>query len=271
MTLKGIQPWDSSAVTNSHWKTPATGLLAIGLAISTLTSCASGGATSTDLTNASAVAAEYRVSEWGIQVAIRIGYEERRTVTGANLMAGDSSVEASLYPLDGTDPDAPTSVSLAPGVKVLIEGHLLVPCSGTPETPVFEVVSRANGSTSTERFTPADESGYLRAVDEWCDRALTMNVTGSRATPEGDHTIYVEFSNPSQDPVEVTSEQFADGAYSWAESTVIVPAGSIEQMVIHGHGPQAQGCVPNPPWESGHLRADGEVIEPNGSAATQEC
>lgn len=261
----------SAVMSDGQRQAPAAGLLAVGVAISALCSCGSSGATSTDATDATAVEAEYYVSEWGVRVGIRIGYGEPRTVTGASLVTGDASVEASLYPLDGTDPDAPTTVSLAPGVEVLIEGHVLVACSGTPETPVFEVVSRANGSRTTERFAPADEAGYLRAVAEWCDRPFTMNVTGSRATPEGDHTLYVEFSNPSVDPVTVTSSRFEDGAYSWEESTVIVPAGGIERMAIHGHGPQAQGCVPITPWESGHLRADGEVIEPNGSGATMEC
>jgi hypothetical protein len=272
MTPTRTPPWDSSAVTSDrHWTAPAAGLLAIGVAICALSSCGSSRPSSTLAEEANTAAAEYDVSEWGVRVGIRVAYGEPRTVTGARLVTADSSVDASLYPLDGTDPDAPTTVSLAPGVEVSIEGYVLVACSGAPDLPVFEVVSRANGLKITELFAPADEAGYLRAVDEWCDRPFTMNVTGSRATPEGDHTLYVEFSNPGLEPVRVTSAQFEDDDYSWEEATVVVPAGSIERMAIHGHGPQAQGCVPDPPWESGHLRADGEVIEPNGSGATTEC
>jgi hypothetical protein len=91
----------------------------------------------------------------------------------------------------------------------------------------------------------------------------------STATTEGVWEIRVEFSNPGPEPVQVTSSQFDDGTSFWQEATVVVPAGSTEQMTIHGQAPQdcdstrfTQVDVAIPPWEFGEVRADGEVIMP---------
>lgn len=186
-------------------------------------------------------------------------------VTAARLVTRDGSVEVSLYPLDGTDPDKPPeSVTLGPADQVLLEGTLLAGCSGALDLPVFEVSSHAPGTSShrTDRFAPADVRGYQRAVMAWCSRPLTMHITGSSVTPGGDYVLRVELSNPQPDPVTVTSEQVV-GSSSWQEATVVVPGRSIEQMTIHGHGPA--GCAATPPWETGHVRADGRVIRPTES------
>jgi hypothetical protein len=235
-------------------------LLVGGLGLGALSSCGSNGAGSTDPREVTAVRADYYASEYGVRVGVRVGYGEPREVTAARLVAGDESVDAALYPLDGTDPDAPPeSVVLARDERVSLEGTLLVPCPGARETPVFEVTSVSNGSQRTDYFEPMNTAGYQQAVDEWCDRPITMNVTGSSATPEGDYELRVQFSNPGPEPVEVTSAQVDDGASSWQEATVVVPAG-IEEMTIHGHGPP--DCAVTPPWESGHVSVDGEIIRP---------
>jgi hypothetical protein len=239
---------------------PAPLLAFVGLVAAVPTSCGSGGAIAEDSGDGTAIHADYYADEHGVRVGIKVGYSEVREVTSARLVAGDESVDASLYPLDGTDPDVePKSVVLAPGDRVLLEGTLLVACSGAPETPVFEVASEANGARRVDRFTPADAAAYQQAVDEWCDRPVTMNVTGMSATPEGDYELHVEFSNPGPEPVKVTSEEVDDGSSTWQEATTVVPAGTT-QMTIHGHGPP--DCAATPPWESGHVRADGEVIRP---------
>jgi hypothetical protein len=236
-------------------------LLAAGLGASAPTACGFGGATAKDSRDTTTVHADYYASEYGVRVSIRVGYAEARKVTAARLVAGDTSEKTSLYPLDGTDPDVPPeTLSLARGEKVLLENTVLVPCAGAHEAPVFEVDSESHGSQRTDYFTPANVAGYERAVAEWCARPLTMNVTGSSATPEGDYELRVQFSNPGLDPVEVTSEKVDDGTSTWQEVTVVVPAGSIEPMIIHGQGPP--DCAAIPPWESGHVHADGEVIRP---------
>ena len=59
----------------------------------------------------------------------------------------------------------------------------------------------------------------------------------------------------------MTSEQVDDAESSWQETTVVVPAGSLTQMTITGHGPP--DCAATPPWETGHVRtADGDVLRP---------
>lgn len=86
------------------------------LVIVALAACTPGEATPT----AESVEADYYVSDYGIRVGINVAFDEQRTVTGATLTSGDDRVDASLYPLDGTDPDGPTEVALAPGVGVLL-------------------------------------------------------------------------------------------------------------------------------------------------------
>ena len=249
-------------MTSRHaWRAHGARLLAIGTALSVLTSCGSRNGTSSDTHGATRVGAKYYGSEYGVRVGIRVGYSEAREVTGARLVTSDASADVSLYPLDGTDPDPPPeSISLEPGEQVLLEGTLLVPCAGTRETPVFEVSSESDGSQQTDRFAPADTDGYHRAVATWCDRPLTMHVTRSMVTPAGVYELGVEFINPGADPVTVISARVHEGSSSWKETAVVVPAGGTAHMTIHGQGPP--GCAATPPWETGHVRADGQVIRP---------
>lgn len=207
-----------------------------------------------------AVRADYYASEYGVRVGIRVRFGEAREVVGARLVAGDDSVGASLYPLDGTDPDAPPeSVVLAQDERVLLEGTLLVPCRVAHETPVFEVDSESNTSQRTDYFTPANKAGYQRAVEEWCKRPITMNVTGSSVTPAGDYEVRIDFSNPGPESVEVTSRQIDDGISSWQEVSVVVRPG-VQEVIIHGHGPP--GCEATPPWASGQISVEGDPISP---------
>lgn len=252
----------------SRWDGPAALLLVVVLGASAFTSCGAGDGAGQDPGGGAPIRAEYHADEYGVTVAIKVGYPEEREVTGARLLAGDESTRASLYPLDGTDPDGqPSSITLAPDEQVSLEGALLVPCSGEHDAPVFEVVSRADGVRVTDLFQPSNADGYQQAVREWCDRSITMSVSGMRSTPQGDHELRVQFSNPGPEPVTVTSEEVDDGTSTWQAASMVVPAG-ITQLTIHGHGPS--GCAAPPPWESGHVRADGEVIrpEPDASAAT---
>lgn len=236
-------------------------LLMIGLGWSLLTSCAGGDVPSTQAREVTTVKAEYFVNEYGVRVGIRVGFPEARKVTGARLVAADETVDLSLYPLDGTDPDrTPETLSPARGERVLLEGSLLDLCSGATETPVFEVDYELNGENRNDYFGPANHAGYQRAVDQWCDRALTMMVTGSSVTLAGVYELNVEFSNPGPDPEDVTSAQVDDGSTSWQEVAVVVPGGSIEQMTIRGEGPPE--CAATPPRESGHVRSEGKVLLP---------
>lgn len=240
-------------------------LAAACLGFGALAACAPGEATPT----AESVEADYYVSEYGVRVGIQVAFDEQRTVTGATLTSGDDRVDASLYPLDGTDPDAPTEVSLAPGVEVSVEGTVLTACPATTTgPPEFEVVSRVDGAERTERYAVDDIAAYERAVAEWCDRSLTMWATGSRETPTGERALYVAFSNPGPDAATVTSSVVEQCGVTWDPSTVQVRPGTIGEMTIEGQGRALPGCIVDAPWVSGHIRADGEIIQPGGVKAT---
>ena len=258
---------DARAVGSQRsWCAPGALLLVVGLGLGALTSCGSGHATSTDPQEVVPVHADYYAEARGVRVGIRVGFEDAREVVEARMVTGDGSVDVGLYPLDGTDPEPPPeTLSLGAGDQVLLEGMVFVPCLGESRAPVFEVDSEADGSRRADRFTVANPSGYDRAVAESCDRPPTMYVRGSSATPAGEYELRVEFVNPGPDPMTVTSERVDDGTSSWQESTVVVPAGEIVPMTVHGHGPP--NCAVTPPWESGHVRVDGDVITPEDGYA----
>lgn len=236
-------------------------LVASGLGAGVLTSCCSDTSAVSEQPDVALVHADYYADDHGVMVGIRVGYEEARTMVGARMLTGDESMDISLYPLDGTDPDVPPeTIALAAGDQVLLEGMVLVPCRGDSEPPVFAVDSESDGSTRTDHFAPANPVGYRRAVADTCDRPLTMHVTGSSATPDGEYELRVEFVNPGPDAVTVTSERVDDGTSRWQETAVVVAPGSVEPMTITGHGPP--NCGATPPWESGHVRAGDDVVRP---------
>lgn len=244
-----------------------TPLLAAGL-VATALACGSSDPSASGVSGATAVRAKFDVNEYGVSIEISVGFPEERTVYGARLAAGRDSVNAFLYPLDGTDPMGESErIRVGSGDRVLVEGKLFVPCSGAREVPVFQVDSRADGVAMTDLFIPEDVAGFARAVVEWCDRPFTMSVVGESATVDGDHELRLRFSNPGPESVTVTSEAVDDGTWVWQAARVFVPAGST-QMTVIGHGPP--DCVAVPPWESGHVRADGDVVVPNpdGGVAT---
>lgn len=218
----------------------------------------SGSSTSPDETP---VQAEYYVSEYGVRVGINADFDQPREITDARLLWDDQSDEIGLYPTDGTDPGTPPdSITVKPGTPALLEGDVVAACPEAPGLPVFEVVSRHEGAEHTDRFVPDEPSGFENAFAKWCRRSVSMDVTGSTASPEGDYELRVEFSNPGPSAVEIVSESVEDGTSTWQRASVVVPAGSIKPMKILGHGPPE--CAARPPWETGHVRADGDIITP---------
>lgn len=249
---------------------PGALLLAVGVGLSALMSCGSSTETPTASQDATSVHADYYVSEYGVRVGIRVGYDDARTVTAARLVIGGKSQHTALYPLDGSDPDAPPkTITLERSAQVLLENSVLAACAGVPVIPVFEVDSRTNGEVWTDRFRPANVAAYRRAVAEWCARPITMNPTGSSVTPDGDYEIYVQFSNPGPDPVTVTFDRVEAGPSTWDAATVAVTGGGITEMTLHGHGPP--DCAVTPPWETGHVHADGKIIRPEAEGSDGWC
>jgi hypothetical protein len=208
------------------------------------------------------VKATYFVSQYGVRVGISAEFDQTREITDARLLWDDQSDEIGLYPTDGTDPGTPPdSITVQPGEPTLLEGDVVAACPEEPSLPVFEVVSRYEDAEHTDRFVPAEPSSFKNAFAKWCRRSVSMHVTGSSATPEGDYELRVEFANPGPFPVEMISERVEDATSTWQRASVIVPAGSIKRLTILGHGPPE--CAAVPPWETGHVRADGEIVTPS--------
>jgi hypothetical protein len=214
--------------------------------------------------DATPVASEYFTSEYGVQVGVRVGYAEDRRLTGARLVWEGGSDEVALYPLDGTDPEpTPETLDLPRGVQVSLEGHVLAACPEIPSLPVFEVQTVRAGTEITERYLPDDSTKFEDAFERWCELPFIVTLARSTFTPEGDCTYGLRLHNPGPSTVTVVSEQASGGDWVWESSEVEVPAGTIGSLTVRGHG-----APPGPPWESGHLHADGQPIAPGGGMAT---
>ncbi len=217
---------------------------------------------------ATPVRATYFVDAGGVQVGIQVAYAETREVTEARFVWAGHSDEVALYPDDGTDPDvAPDSITVEPGMRPTYEGRLLAACPDLPSMPVFEIDSTNGSGTRTDRYRPDNLDDFAQAFDEWCGRPVTMDVRGWTVTPEGDYEARLEFSNPGPAAVEVVSQAYSDGVTAWEEAAVTVPGGSRTPLTVPGHGPSnCRGLAP--PWETGHIVADGVPLAAPESGAS---
>ena len=208
-------------------------------------------------------ASEYFVSEYGVQVGVRVGFAEDRRLTGARLVWETGSEEVGLYPLDGTDPEPPPdTLDLPQGVKVLLEGNVLAACPDVPSLPVFEVQTVRAGEEITERYVPNEPTKFADAFDQWCELPFIVTAGRARSTPEGDCTYWLRLHNPGPSTVAVVSEGMSGGHWVWESSRAAVPAGTIGSLIIRGHG-----APPRAPWESGASWPTAGRL-PGGGAAT---
>ncbi|GAA4082297.1 hypothetical protein [Nocardioides kongjuensis] len=220
------------------------------------------GRVTTPVAGAAPAAAEASTSEYGVRVAITVGYAEDRVLDDVRLVWAGGSTSGSSYPVDvGYDSDHPPEpVPVAAGTQVLLEGTVLAPCPDTPSRVVFEVRSTGAGGPRTDRHPVDDEDTLGPAFAAWCRRSPTVWATGGSETPEGDYRVSVAVSNPGPETVRVESDAVDDGETSWRAAAVVVPAGTITSLTIRGHGPSQ--CATTPPWEDGHLRVDGRPVRP---------
>ena len=214
--------------------------------------------------DATPISSEYSVSEYGVQVAVQVGFAEDRLLTGAQLVWEGGAEEVGLYPLDGTDPEPPPeTLDLPGGVQVLLEATVLAACPEVPSLPVFEVQTVRAGKQITERYVPNELMEFEDAFAQWCERPFIMTVGRARSTPEGDCTYLLRLHNPGPSTVTVVSERVSGERWVWESGRSVVPAGTIGSLIIRGHG-----APPGAPWESGHVLADGQPIAPGGGVAT---
>lgn len=212
-------------------------------------------------TDSVSVKADYFVSEFGIRVAMNVGFDQARRVTEATLRWDGGSDDVSLYPTDGSDPNAPPDfIDVPTGERALMEGTILTPCPMKISLPILEVVSSYDGSRHTDRYRPHDQAAFDHAFDQWCARPPAMNIRGSSMTPEGQYEVTLQFSNPGPRSIEVVSEEVEGGPSTWQRSTTVVQPGTLGQMTITGHGPP--DCLATPPWASGHVFVDGVSLMP---------
>ena len=244
-----------------HLSSPWWALLPTLCVMSVLAGCGTGGDSAANAVP-TPVHAKYYVSEYGVRIGISAEFDQTREITDARLLWDDQSDEIGFYPTDGTDPETPPdSITVQPGDPALLEGRLVAACPDAPNLPVFEVVSRYEGAEHTDRFVPDEQRGFENAFAKWCRRPVSMHVARSSVTPEGDYELRVEFTNPGPSPVQVVSESVEDAKSTWQRASVIVPAGSTRPLRIFGHGPPE--CAALPPWDTGHVRADGEIVTPS--------
>lgn len=206
---------------------------------------------------------------FGIQVVMRLGFNEARTLTDVRLLADGKPFDAVFYPLDGSDPEPPpATVSPASGDEVTVEGIVQAPCTGDASLPVVEVESSAPGAGRTYLFTSDSTAAYRDAVEEWCARPLTMVVTGMRITPEGEQTLTLQLSNPAAEAVTVESRAVQGDGYAWDPATLEVGGGAIETLKITGRSEVATECPPTPPWETNDVLADGQPLQPSAEGVS---
>jgi hypothetical protein len=215
---------------------------------------------------ATAVTADYYVSQYGVRVGVKVGFAERRTVTGVRLLAGHRSSVVSPYPLDGTDSDAPLrTVDLPAGTRMLLEGEVTRGCPGAPDLPVFEVSSRLDGERRLDRYRPDDRSAFTTAFRRWCHRGVSVTGVSSRATPDGHYTLRLGFTNPGPHAVRVVSQAFERSGARWERASLTVRGGEQGDLVLRGHGPPE--CRIVTPWATGHVLVDGV---PLGAGAVED-
>lgn len=129
---------------------------------------------------ATAVPAEIFTGLYGVRVGITVDFPEDREVTGAEITLGERSHLASLYPLDGTDPDRPLDpLPISRGTGLLVEGTLVDVCRGGAGLPVMTVTSTAEGDHHSDQYTLEDEAAYRDAVSQWCGRGVQVIASGS--------------------------------------------------------------------------------------------
>lgn len=239
------------------------------LAVVTLTGALTGcgddspprGRDTTPNADAVPVLAEVFASEYGVRIGIRVTFPDDRVLTDARLVWDGGSTEVTPYPLDGTDPDRPPEdLHLPAGTPALLEGTVLAPCPDTPSVLVFTVESSADGSTHVDHFRADGSDRIAHGFAAWCRRPVTLHVSGTSASPDGDYTLTVELSNPGPRSVLLRSEPSRLGRTVWESAQVVAPAGSRTALTIRGHGPPE--CRATPPWEGDHLRVDGHPIRP---------
>ncbi len=205
--------------------------------------------------DAVAVPMELTGSRYGVGLQMGTRVREATTVTAVVLRGAAEEVEALPYDRDGEDL---TSVPLAAGAQVGIEGHLSPDC-GQPDAGAGDVVveiSTRAGSDPVEvrSYVPDDPGALAAAVADWCSLGPDVEPIGSMTSPDGTGEVYLDVANPGPGAVEVSLP--AGGG--WEAATVTVPAGTARgRMTLRASSADCDIDAALP-WADGRLLVDGE-------------
>jgi hypothetical protein len=207
---------------------------------------------------------------WGTTVDIAVDFPEDRMVTGARMVIGDRDLRASLYPLDGTDPEPPPDpLPLAAGVQVSLEADLPPECDVPSETPVFVVSSKPKGGKSrTDRYVISNADDFRKQAEKVCRSGPQLSIAGSTGWPDGRFRIRLRVTNPGTSAAHAVSHQRTSGRTVWRSAQAEVPAGGSVTLEINGTG---EGCSHDGPWMHGMVTLDGVPLDPPVGGDDDPC
>jgi hypothetical protein len=208
-------------------------------------------------------------AEFGTRLGIAVEFPEARSVTGAQLRVGDQVLRASLYPLDGTDPEPPPDpLPLAGGVRVSVEATLPPDCDVPGGAPVFVVTSKTQDGRSLEdRYPVANVREFRSTAEKMCRLGPRLRLAGSTVRTDGSFTIRLAVTNPGEAAELVSREWTRDGA-RWQAARAEIPAGGSVTLKIQGTG---NGCSHEGPWEHGQVTLGGTALDPPVEGYADPC
>ncbi|WP_027863138.1 hypothetical protein [Marmoricola sp. URHB0036] len=206
---------------------------------------------------------------WGTRVGIAVDFPEDRMVTGARMMVGERVLRASLYPLDGTDPEPPPDpLPIDAGVRVSVEANLPPDCNVPSATPVFVVTSKPTGGKSRiDRYMISNPGDFRNQARKVCRAGPQLSINGSTIWPDGHFRIGLLVTNPGGSG-QVVSREWTSGHTRWRSAQARVPAGGSATLEITGTG---QGCSHDGPWAHRLITLDGVELDPPAEGSADPC
>jgi len=250
---------------------------AVGLIVAAGALAAAGSGDDTEPTRAAAevesaqpVDFELDASAQGLWLGVRQRYDEDRQLTGGKVVTGGRTQTGLMFwsrRFDDLDA-APHPFPVAAGSEVLIVMSVHPDCSAPGEVPVLVVTSRIAGVEGHEdAYRPMDEDAWEETVEDFCRLRPELAVVGSTQSPDGSFTVTLTIVNPTDEPVEVVSEGFTEGATTWEPGSVTVPPRGEGELVLEGQG---QGCSSVNPWTTGRITLNG-VVPDLDEARSEQC
>jgi hypothetical protein len=198
-------------------------------------------------------------SDFGaVRMGVRVDFEKDLRISAVHLLWSGESQRIGIYPLSGdADPEpAPTSMDLAAGDQVLLEGNIAPRC-GEAIGPLPTFVVRTAGRVH-QRFVPSNTAELEHTVASWCAQGPTVRSGNVTSFPDGRYRVTLEVSNPGPQAAVVTLKSSAGARGSWNAAHLSARPGRTSELVVTGRGPKE--CRVDAPWKDGHLFVDGRPV-----------